>query len=1146
MKHLYVVIFVFISIIAPAQELLKDIVTSNASSHPRNMIEANGKMFFIAKGINDNAEIWTTDGTTEGTGVLKNPNLFNGPYLTGSTLYSLGNKVLFSAYAYNPQYAGAELWVSDGTSNGTMMLKDISPGQNSSNPYDFYRLGNKMIFMANNGVNGTELWITDGTEVGTFMLRDINYGSTGSYFSSSPILVNNSKLYFTTYTSNEGRELWVTDGTQQGTYMVKDIIPGNGSSSISYMTAVGNKLFFTTNDGINGNELWISNGTEAGTHIVKELFPGPSSTNFNAVSEYNGKLLFVPQGSNYDYELWISDGTENGTQLLKNISLAGSSNPQDFIKVGSIVFFTATDGINGRELWKTDGTATGTVMVKDINLTSVESENYTFSGSSLRKKFIDVNGKLFFLANSGPEGFELWRSDGTNAGTTLVKDFVTGTASASYGNFLTLGSNLFFLVTDNTGETGYWKTDGTEVGTKSLIGLNPNIVFRNVYPLNTSTNNLLYFAAYGDISGYELYKTNGNNVNFLKDIETKMHYSYSNFSNKIGVNNNVIFNFNDNEHGNELWKTNGLNDTRLLMDFQRYPQGGSGNNDYYSASSSISTLFSLNGYSYFIRNNIVWRTDGENISIWFQSPSTVNSMIVSGNKLRWVTRNQIYESDGVTITLIKELSDWIGYNNSGDFMADLNGVTYFVHNTYSYGRELWKTDGTQEGTVMLKDIVPGQNSLNISSGSRKVGNKLFFIVYDGNGSELWVTDGTELGTHMVKDINPGSLSSYPDYLTNFNDNVLVFTADDGVNGKELWKSDGTSDGTVMIADIYNGIGGSYPTNSGMTEFTIYNNKLYFSARNNNINNFYVTDGNSVTLIKDGFDALSIIEFDNEMFISAYNYNSYLGYELWRNNGTVGDIKLVKDLYPGTNSSYPKNFFTYNGNLYFMADDGTHGNELWIVRPCPDSLNFSSAMDGTFTYQASKVIVGETANIVSSTANITYDAGKYVLLKPGFSTVPGAVFSTQIGGCAAVGSLTNTVINPTPKFDKNTEAYLEDMREIPGIEDFIQYGDNKDLKVVLTKFEEAKMPFIDKQRQLDFEIKALEKQKTEAQASNNQQTLNNYYSSKAEKERVYEITRLELSQYNYYITPVRNGQGEKLGYDLTINAGGKVYQSSLRF
>ena len=92
-----------------------------------------------------------------------------------------------------------------------------------------------------------------------------------------------------------------------------------------------------------------------------------------------------------------------------------------------------------------------------------------------------------------------------------------------------------------------------------------------------------------------------------------------------------------------------------------------------------------------------------------------------------------------------------------------------------------------------------------------VGNALYFRADDGtNGEELWKSDGTASGTVMVKDINSGSSGSYPSGLTAVG-NTLYFTADDGTNGEELWKSDGTASGTVMVKDIYSGIGDSGPT-----------------------------------------------------------------------------------------------------------------------------------------------------------------------------------------------------------------------------------------------------------------------------------------------------------------------------------------------
>ena len=89
--------------------------------------------------------------------------------------------------------------------------------------------------------------------------------------------------------------------------------------------------------------------------------------------------------------------------------------------------------------------------------------------------------------------------------------------------------------------------------------------------------------------------------------------------------------------------------------------------------------------------------------------------------------------------------------------------------------------------------------------------------------ELWKSDGTAAGTVLVKDINPGSASSEPSNLTNVN-GTLFFTADDGAHGIELWKSDGTAAGTVLVKDINPGSAGSDPP-----RLTNVNGTLFFSA-----------------------------------------------------------------------------------------------------------------------------------------------------------------------------------------------------------------------------------------------------------------------------------------------------------------------------
>ena len=153
---------------------------------------------------------------------------------------------------------------------------------------------------------------------------------------------------------------------------------------------------------------------------------------------------------------------------LLDINLFGtSSQPTNLVEVGGTLYFAAFDGVNGRELWKSDGTQAGTVMVKDIRPGSL---------SSSPDKLTNVGGTLYFTANDGTSGTELWKSDGTEAGTVLVKDITPGSGSYSPPtNLINVGGILYFTASDGVNGRELWKSDGTEAGTVMVrtFGLAP-------------------------------------------------------------------------------------------------------------------------------------------------------------------------------------------------------------------------------------------------------------------------------------------------------------------------------------------------------------------------------------------------------------------------------------------------------------------------------------------------------------------------------------------------------------------------------------------------------------------------------------------------------------------------------------------------
>ena len=180
-----------------------------------------------------------------------------------------------------------------------MMVKDIYNGYYSSSPQGLTAVGDTLYFRANDGTNGNELWKSDGTNSGTVLVNDIYNG----YSSSNPQLLTavGDALYFRADDGTNGNELWKSDGTNSGTVMVKDIYNGYSSSSPAYLTAVGNTLYFSASDGMNGNELWKSDGTEAGTVMVRDLRRGSGSSNPLELTPISEVLYFKADGAWYSY-----------------------------------------------------------------------------------------------------------------------------------------------------------------------------------------------------------------------------------------------------------------------------------------------------------------------------------------------------------------------------------------------------------------------------------------------------------------------------------------------------------------------------------------------------------------------------------------------------------------------------------------------------------------------------------------------------------------------------------------------------------------------------------------------------------------------------------------------------------------------------
>lgn len=425
----------------------------------------------------------------------------------------------------------------------------IAPGNTSGWPGEMKSINDTLYFQGFTTDNGHELWISDGTQNGTKLVKDINQGSSGSKPHGFTSFGN--KVYFLAESvSGLGDDLWQTDGTEAGTKPV--ILSGaNGTTIKSQLYILNGKIYFVANTTAEGYELWESDGTYAGTKILKDIKPGIASSMPHNFVYYNNKLYFSAETDAEGHELWATDGTATGTVLVSDIYAGGyGSYIGKPMVLNNTLYFTASNS-SGRWLYKSAGTAAGTVPVIQL-YTDSNPPNYT-------ENTLVTGNKMYFTFQTYNDGMELWVSDGTDTGTSLVKDIVPGYRDSYPDNLIAFNNKVYFAAGNPYREL--YSTDGTTAGTKQITRLADTTPAKYMYDL-TVYNDYLYFAFRSDYyfqgNLYAISKNDGPLLN-IRPVGSTTNIPII-ASGSLYAHNQTLYAaaWYDDDNGDELWLLKGI------------------------------------------------------------------------------------------------------------------------------------------------------------------------------------------------------------------------------------------------------------------------------------------------------------------------------------------------------------------------------------------------------------------------------------------------------------------------------------------------------------------------------------------------------------------------------------------------------------
>lgn len=795
---------------AAGTRMVKNIFPGRGSSSPHRLLAHGSGIYFLASDPVHGCEWWTSDGTAEGTRLVADLTEGRGS-TNASAAIVIGNKLWF--FIPSPTEEGSsDLWVSDGTDVGTQAV-----AAGLGNPGTLVGEGDQLFFF-----RGSALWRSDGTLACTIELMNVSPWDSPS----SMTMVGNT-LFFTVRSPWPSlfTRLWKSDGTPQETVILREFSKDqSGSSFATDLTAVDGKLAFVASDSLSGAELWTSDGTTAGTVMAVDLKPGPQNSGLDIIGNLGSSLyLKTPEG------LWISDGTRAGT-----LPLLGSSGRWwgDSMASGDSVAYI--DVISPVDLIRNDGTPGGSTPLPAVKATLGKKESreaLVSSGDDLYflNRTPQKSCELWFLpaAASKPVLVKTF-ADREWLDTSFEEWSVPETA--------VIGEKVLFSASDRH---SIWSSDGTVKGTRLASRIKGTVMTGGYYePENFQVHHgRLYFAAQLDERSYQVSWTDGTPrgsgqskvMKFFPDLNRSLLL-------RAGLGNSYFFApLEDNPADDLRFTQTGLKGERRVKAGQGsavLPAGALvfayDDNQLDGSEYQASQLWVCDGSR--------GGTKPLDLGPSFEGPVRVHGKL---GDLTFFTAFHTEQGMGLWVTggtvastrQVLELSP-AADPNARSYVIDFAGFTVYQGEAFFLLRSgsldgIWRSDGTEAGTRRIKELddTPYYDPYYNRTTPVELDGILYFTARsEAGGPELWKSDGTTEGTMQAVDILPGHMGSNPQDLI-AGGSLIYFSADDGRYGRELWQSDGTPAGTRMVGDLTDGDGlSSNPV--GLSRTT---QKLFFLA-----------------------------------------------------------------------------------------------------------------------------------------------------------------------------------------------------------------------------------------------------------------------------------------------------------------------------